>query len=259
MNDTVLLRPEADVDVSAFFVNLRHDDYVPTWYARRIDGGLGSNEQAAAEKAATHAETPTVVHFDALGRPSFGSPTTERRSGKYYSTRTELDIQGDQRAAIDTLGRKVITYNYNMLRAKIYQASMDAGERWVLSNAAGKPIRTWDSRDYARRIIYDELHRPVQVFVQTRSGPEVLAENSFYGDHELDAMKLNLRGKLSRHDDGVGNIRNVKFDFKGNLLTSRRQLLQDYQTQVDWSLAPPLETEVFESSTTYDALNRPVS
>ena len=49
-------------------------------------------------------------------------------------------------------------------------------------------------------------------------------------------------------------------DFKGNLLRSTRQLVQDYKTTPDWSQNPQpvLETEIFASSTRYDALNRPI-
>ncbi len=33
----------------------------------------------------------------------------------------------------------------------IHQASMEAGERWMLNDAAGKPIYAWDSRDHQFR------------------------------------------------------------------------------------------------------------
>jgi hypothetical protein len=48
------------------------------------------------------------------------------------------------------------------------------------------------------------------------------------------------------------------FDFKGNLLRSTRQLIQDPKTTPDWSQAPVLEAEVFSSRIRYDALNRPI-
>ncbi|MHC5828962.1 MAG: hypothetical protein ACYT04_76920, partial [Nostoc sp.] len=51
---------------------------------------------------------------------------------------------------------------------------------------------------------------------------------------------------------------NLGFDFKGNLLSSTRQLAQDYKTIPDWSKHPRLEDEIFGSSTRYDALNRPI-
>ena len=51
VNDTVLIaNPAEDHDVGDFFSRLPADDYLPTWYAARIDGALGSQEQAAAHK-----------------------------------------------------------------------------------------------------------------------------------------------------------------------------------------------------------------
>ena len=69
-NDTVLIPdPSADADVGSFFQRLPQADYMPTWYAQRNSGGLGAEAQDAAQKAAVHANTPSTVHFDTLGRP----------------------------------------------------------------------------------------------------------------------------------------------------------------------------------------------
>ena len=65
-----------------------------------------------------------------------------------YRTRTVLDIEGNQREVIDALDRVVMRYDYDMLGARIHQASMEAGERWMLNDAAGKPIRAWNSRKF---------------------------------------------------------------------------------------------------------------
>ena len=60
--------PKTDPDVGDFFSELPDADYLPTWYQQRISGALGPDEQAAAQKAAAHANTPTIAHFDTLGR-----------------------------------------------------------------------------------------------------------------------------------------------------------------------------------------------
>ena len=39
-------------------------------------------------------------------------------------------------------------YDYDMLGNRIHQASMEAGERWMLNDVTGKPIRAWDSRGF---------------------------------------------------------------------------------------------------------------
>ena len=68
VNDTVTFDPKTDPDVSEFFDLLPDTDYLPTWYNQRINGGLGPDEQAAAQKAAQHANTPTIAQADSLGR-----------------------------------------------------------------------------------------------------------------------------------------------------------------------------------------------
>ena len=67
---------------------------------------------------------------------------------------------------------------------------------------------------------------------------------------------LNLRSKVFRQLDGAGMVTSERYDFKGNLLNSARQLLADYKHEVDWSGTPELESEVYRTATTYDALNR---
>ena len=69
VNDTVAFDPRSDPDVADFFTRLPDDEYLPTWREQRIGLPPSDPERAAAEKATLHADTPTVAHFDALGRP----------------------------------------------------------------------------------------------------------------------------------------------------------------------------------------------
>ncbi|HVI70591.1 MAG TPA: hypothetical protein VM656_03775, partial [Pyrinomonadaceae bacterium] len=176
-----------------------------------------------------------------------------------FETHLELDFEGNVRAVIDPLGRRVVTYDYDMLGNPTSQVSMDAGRRWMLSNVVGKPIRSWDDRNHQIRTVYDELQRSTHLFVQDGVEPEVLAEQSEYGEGQTAAADSNLRGKLYRLYDGAGVVTNRAYDFKGNLLNSARQLVRNYKATPDWSQSPQLEADVFVSSTTYDALNRPVT
>ena len=69
VNDTVSIPdPKTDPDVGEYFRRLPEAEYLPTWYAQRAGGAMGTEEQAAAVKAAVHAETPSVAHLDSLGR-----------------------------------------------------------------------------------------------------------------------------------------------------------------------------------------------
>ncbi len=258
VNDTVLQSdPKDDPDVGDFYKRLPTADYLPTWYAQRITGGWGVEEQDTAQKAAAHANTPTRTYFDVLGRPIL--VVLDNGAGGQYATRMEQDIEGNLRSMTDALGREVMAYAYDMLGTQVSQHSMDAGERWTLNDVIGKPIRAWDSRDHRMQHEYDELHRPTNFFVQTGGGAKKLVERLVYGESQPDPTALNLRGKVFQQFDAVGVITHSQYDFKGNFLNGTRQLLQDYRNQVDWNQPPAFENETYPSSTTYDALNRPLT
>lgn len=145
---------------------------------------------------------------------------------------------------------------------RIHQASMEAGERWMLNDVTGKPIRAWDSRGHAFRTEYDELRRPSRSFVTgadvLNPATEICFEATVYGESATNGLAANLRGKPHQQHDTAGVVTSEAYDFKGNLSRSTRQLVQDYKTIPDWSQTPALETEIFASSTRHDALNRPI-
>ena len=62
-------------------------------------------------------------------------------------------------------------YDYSMLGARIHQASMEAGERWMLNEVAGKPLYAWDSRGNQFRTSYDPLRRPIGSFLRQGAVP----------------------------------------------------------------------------------------
>ncbi|WP_106398913.1 SpvB/TcaC N-terminal domain-containing protein [Actinocorallia populi] len=277
-----------------------------TWHAQRIGNALGADERNAAERAADHADTPTTTHFDVLGRPFL---TVARNrvvcaghdldgTEESFTTRVKLNIEDNQRTvrdaiqhAGDPLGRIVMRYAYDMLGNRIHQLSMEAGARWTLNDAAGKPIRAWDSRGHNFATKYDALRRPIEQSVRgtfsnadplkPNSDPrtlnrDILVDKIEYGEPPLNAMpaqeaeaqRLNLRTRIFRHSDSAGIATNTRldaggnpaeaYDFKGNLLCSTRQLVSDYTAIPDWLLNPQLDAETFEGSTRYDALNRPI-
>src|SRR5262249_15194905 len=145
-------------------------------------------------------------------------------------------------------------YAYNMLGNRIYQASMEAGERWTLNDVTGKTIGAWDSRGFTHRLTYDELRRTTGLFV-TENGVERLVERTVYGEGEGAAT--NHRTRVFQTFDSAGIVTKEVYDFKGNLLHSKRELLSDYKGYVDWQQNPALGGGSFYSSMTLDALNRP--
>ena len=265
VNDTVLIAdPERDPDVGSFFTKLPQTDYLPTWYQQRIDKPARDPDHDAALKAAAHANTPSVVYFDSLGRTFMAiadNGVDENGKPQKYSTRTELDIQGYQRWITDALSRKVMTYDYDMPGTKLHSNSVDAGERWILNDILRKSLLAWNSRGFRTRHTYDALRRPTELFVQHFNAPEVIAERLIYGETQPSPEAANLRGKVYQSFDAAGVVTNTNYDFKSNLLKTTRQLLHEYKNQVDWSQVPgyALESELFVTSTTYDALNRPVT
>jgi RHS repeat-associated protein len=191
--------------------------------------------------------------------------------------------------------RIVMRYAYDMLGSRTHQLSMEAGARWMLNDVAGKPIRAWDSRGHNFTTSYDALRRPTRQYVRgTFSNPNPLQPNSdlrtlnpgdplgllvdeiTYGEPPLNAsaaeeekaQQLNLRTRVLRHRDSAGEATNARlnatgmpveaYDFKGNLLHSTRCLVSNYKEIPDWLLNPQLDAELFEASTRYDALNRPI-
>jgi RHS repeat-associated protein len=277
VNDTVTeLDPKADIDVGDFFKRLPVVDYLPTWYDQRRNGQKGPEEKSAADKAAAHAGTPTLAHADSLGRTmlTIADNGVNNNVLLQYATRLTLDIEGNQRDVIDAKSRVVMRYDYDMLGTRIHQASMEAGERWMLNDATGKPICAWNSRKYVLRTEYDALRRPLRLLVQGGDPIEpnaqvfaqpLLFERTVYGESsdtgltELQQKQANLRTKVFRNFDGAGIATTDHYDFKGNLMQSVRQFVRDYESVPDWSQSPSLESETFSSLTFYDALNRPIT
>ena len=221
-----------------------------------------------------------------------------------YLTFTKLDAEGKPLWIRDARGNLVMQYlrpvpanppvpvsnteapidyapAYDIAGNLLFQHSMDAGDRWMLNDATGKPLFAWNSRNHTFLTEYDSLHRPTASWVKgadlqdpTR---EILFDRLVYGDTpgngltEVKAKCLNLRGKPYQHFDTAGIVTNKAvnpatgleeaFDFKGNLLRSTRRLMKPYTITPDWApnvVAPEMEAETFASGTRFDALNRPI-
>jgi RHS repeat-associated protein len=271
--------PRTDPDISGYVAEYFESQPAgwQTWHQQRIGNSHNDPERDAAQKAAAHADTPTIAHFDTLGRPFLTHVHNRVVCANHaldgtedaFETRIELDIEGNQRTVIDAKGRVVIRYNYNIAGPDededeedktaenlIHQASMEAGERWMLNDVAGNPIRAWDSRGFIRCMSYDQLRRPTGLYA-TEKGVKRLAEQTIYGENKGDGT--NHLTRVYKVRDGAGVVTRVAYDFKGNLRESRRDLLpiEIAKQGVDWDQNPNPDDGSFTSSTTFDALNRP--
>lgn len=251
-NDTVLLDPKTDPQLGAFFTRLADTEYLPTWHARHSTSS-NADEQGAASKAAAHAATPSIAHADSLGRTFL---TIANTGSERLETRVVFDIEGNQRAVIDALGRICVRYDYDMLGHVVHHASMEGGERWTLADITGTAVSRWDSRGHQLQTEYDELRRPVAVRLRA-----TVVARTVYGEGAANAEQKNLRGKPIQEFDQAGVSTSADYDFKGNLRVSQRQLTRDYKGLRDWTSPNSVSLEpgpAFTRSTQYDALNRPV-
>jgi RHS repeat-associated protein len=285
------------------------------WWSQRgspqpTDAEPSNPETRAAWLATRHASTPTVTHFDALGRPflvveqnrtwddSVSPPTF---TDEFLPTRTVLDVEGnalqilDPRLGLASPPKPALKQRFDVLSRPQFSDSVDAGRRLLLPDVAGKPIRNWDSRTQIFRHKYDELQRQTHLFVkktfpETSGQPgqvpddqnEHLRIRTFYGE-SLDpstAQGFNLRGQVYLLYDCAGKLKNDRFDFKANLLSTTRRLAKEFKGEPDWilidsSMSPsaaeglvdviqleglttlPAPTlNVFTTLNEYDALNR---
>ncbi|KAN0108657.1 hypothetical protein V8E51_008399 [Hyaloscypha variabilis] len=260
-NDDVLIStPKTDLDIGPYLALLPDYESIPSWYDQRISGALGADEQSAAEKTAAHANTPTVAYLDVLGR-SFLTVRDNGIGGKLTS-RTTIDILGNQREVYDAADRLIMSFDFDMIGTRIHQASPDSGERWLMPDVEGRPLLTWNSRGFRQRSVYDTNRRLVANYSRDDSiagSSEALVGQYSFGETVPNATASNLRGKTYQICDQGGTATTPQFDFKGNLLRSERCFSQNYKTLVDWSQIVALEGETFVSTTTYDALNRIVT
>ncbi len=253
------------------------------WYRIRMTGLLRTDrkEHKAAVKAAAHYDTPTVNHFDSLGRNIYSLAHNKyvsyfegrRLIDEKYHTFIKLDIEGNQRSIEDARENTVMSYEYSMLGEVCKQISMDAGTRWIISNAMGKPVRKWDQRNYTFEFYYDDLHRPTESIVKGRDVDGIILNNIYdkiiYGENlllpdrtnEAELQEKNILGQAIKHFDTAGLVETPEYDFKGSPKSIKRRLTIDYKNVVNWTVAN-LEVSLEDEShshtftTRMDALNR---
>ncbi len=256
------------------------------WYLRRTDNTRSDfiadlKEQQAAAKASIHDNTPNISHFDTLGRAVLSVDINKSLStdpDQPYRTKVSLDIEGNLRSVIDAReitengnkGNTVMEYKYDMLGNQVYQNSMDAGQRWLLTNVLGNTLRTWDERDHEFQYFYDALHRPTEskvldigglasldhVFGKVVYGESLLLPNR---TNEDELKEKNVLGQTIKMYDTGGLIDTLVYDFKGQPVKATRRLFKKYKEVANWtpvSQVDDLEADTFTFTTETDALGR---
>ncbi len=218
---------------------------------------------------ASHHFTPASMVLDGLGRLRREVIRNGADSSTdWYITTNTYDIRGNLFTVTDALGRKAFTYCYDLLDRVLSVDSIDAGRRASVFDATGNLIEYRDSKGSLVLHIYDELNRPKELWARDEGASAVtLRERIRYGDEdEPDAAKLrNSLGRPVSHHDEAGLLAMPDYDFKGNLLEKSRQTIQDNALannwQADWAAEDAedaIENTLYQTSTRYDALNRPV-
>ncbi|QPF72251.1 toxin [Roseateles sp. DAIF2] len=269
VTDTVAIAdPSTDADVGPFFKRLRATMYLPTWFAARQGGALGAAERAIALKSAVASHTPTVAHGDALGRTFLtiahnktrysdapaGAPPVEN----FLQSRVGIDIEGRSRVLRDARDRVILENDFDMTGRRARWSNMEAGARWLLPDAMDQPLQSWNDRRKDLRVEYDALRRATAQFLTENGAPQKQVGRTVYGESVPAAEASNLRGKTARVFDQAGVVTTGAFDFKGNPLRTQRQFAQKFDGTLDWSGPVPLNPEVYDARSRYDALNRVV-
>ena len=258
------------------------------WYAEKSAATSSTEDKRAARLASEHANTPAQVHLDSLGREVIAI-AHNRSNGidEKYLTFTRLDAEGKPLWIKDARGSMVMQYVfpyaidnrsvpqgfvpcYDIAGNLLFQHSMDAGDSWMLMDAAGKPMLSWDcnERQFGVNLIsenrlcftrYDALNRPLEQWLSIDNGAPRMTERFEYQDGQSNDT-MNLNGQLVLHYDPSGLVEMVRRDFNGNVLEIKRRLNnQPTESLIDWkgnNPAAKLEPETFSQLTEYDALNR---
>ncbi len=236
-----------------------------------VDPEPGDPEHRAAWLAAKHYDTPSVFHMDSLARPFYS--ISDHGNGKKTHVYTETDLSNRYSEVVDEMGR-VVSRNYaNMLGQTVYTETAEKGQQRLFSDVLGRLLRAWDGNSFEIYNTFDDLDRPVSNFLK-ESGSDILFRHIVYGETlpDLEAKQKNFKGQVLRVYDQSGVVNLKEVDFKGNVISVERSLNVDYKHYVNWIgleglsdladldtvAAPLLESEVFTSSSTFDALNRPI-
>jgi hypothetical protein len=269
-NDTVSPTSDAstDLDVAHLFARVRDSEYKPSWF----ENSKGTPEEDAATKTVAHRNTPTVKHYDSLGRP-FVTVQDNGSEGR-YTTRTVLDVEGNLRQMHDARDRLIVKYRYDLQGRPISKMSFEAGATWTLHDVLGRTLYEWDSKGRRHRCGYDELRRPSHFYVQqTPNGTEFLVNRLIYGETPLDSVvpppaspprppdpsMANLRGRTWRIMDQAGQLTTESYDLQGNITQETRQFATEYKDTLDWRANVALDIHAsFTTATQFDALSRVV-
>ncbi len=166
-NDTVLLLPDQDKDISGYVskyitgLNPAHK----TWYDQRIpdrnnkpdiDAKATTAKEKAALKTEAHAGTPTLAYIDSLGRPFLTIQDNGPADADKYKTHVKLDIEGNDKVITDPRVIEAFIHTFDIAGRKLKVDSQDAGIKINLPDITGEiPWYLWDANGNEVKTDYD--------------------------------------------------------------------------------------------------------
>ncbi|KAA2238584.1 hypothetical protein F0L74_20385 [Chitinophaga agrisoli] len=158
------------------------------------------------------------------------------------------DLQGQQLSNTDprlflAMVRENTPYfnfrsEYAMDGQVLQSDSADAGLRWSLQNIAGNAAVSWDSRGFVSQNKYDNLQRPLGMYVSGGDQSTPLAnwvQRMVYGETAPNAAGLNLVGKPWKEYDDAGLTVINSYGLAGKPLQVNTYLRPDYKTTANWT------------------------
>lgn len=215
---------------------------------------------------ARHHYTSASTVLDGMGRAiaqvvrNGPAPATD-----WYITRSSFDMRGNLLVISDALNRRAFVHSHDLLNRPLKVDSIDAGLRTSVLDALGNLVEYRDSKGSLALRRYDKLNRLVELWARNNEQPTstfTLRESLTYAPPGTPG---HAAGRLIEHRDEAGIVRINRYDFKGSVLESSRQVPADSEMAAwlaDWSAAQAaateakLEAKAYVTSSSYDALNR---
>ncbi len=244
------------------------------WFAEQgspvADPGTADPEKRNAWLASLHHDTPGTAHLDSLGKSFYA--ITDYGNGKTTTVYSDSDPATRYAYIFDQMGRRISETYTNMAGQPLNGKTAEKGEKWTFNDAMGRLVKTWDNDLYEIRPSYDDLHRPVSMYLTEKDKSEIMFSHIVFGDIFPDAADNNMNGVPIMVFDQSGMVRIRTVDFKGNPLETERQLTTDYKNNINWdsldglsdialieaASAAQLEAETFSVTTQLDALSRAI-
>jgi len=158
------------------------------------------------------------------------------------------DIQGrqlyhtDSRLFLKMVRTGAFLFNFRSeygLGGQVLQSeSADAGLRWSLANMAGNLVCSWDSRGFQADSTYDNLQRPLGMYVSGGDQANALAhwvQRTVYGETVPNAVNYNLMGQPHQDYDESGLSIVDIYDLAGAPLQGKTYLRSDYKNESNWT------------------------